>query len=84
MQSALTFTGICYLDVTHSEHAVLYRESKKTGAKIGRSNLPQKEWPAKCILSVVSFYVKMKFTGGEKTNPASKGIGVTFHNLFTN
>jgi len=26
----------------------------------------------------------MKFTGGEETNPASKGIGVTFHNLFTN
>ncbi|MBR7085839.1 MAG: hypothetical protein IKI37_11830 [Oscillospiraceae bacterium] len=47
MQSALTFTGLCYLDVTHSEHAVLYRESKKSGAKIGRSNLPQKEWTAK-------------------------------------
>ena len=47
MQSAFTFTGICYPDVTHFEHAVLYRESKKSGAKIGWSNLRQKEWTAK-------------------------------------
>ncbi|HAJ96738.1 MAG TPA: hypothetical protein DCO72_03265 [Ruminococcus sp.] len=29
LQAAFTFTGICYLDVTHSEHAVLYGESEK-------------------------------------------------------